>query len=174
VAKTVDAETLKRWMQQDETVLIDVREPAEHKAEHIEGAHLLPLAQVCAASLPDGPKGKLVVHCLKGGRGSQACEKLLAEVPSLEIYNLEGGINAWSAAGFPVLKSGPFFLPLDRQVQLTIGICVLIGAALAYFVDPAFLLITVLIGAGLTIAGLTGFCGLARLMAIMPWNQRTA
>jgi len=57
---------------------------------------------------------------------------------------------------------------------LTLGICLLAGAALAYVVDPAFLFVAVLIGAGLTIAGVTGFCGLARLMAIMPWNQRIA
>lgn len=174
MTKAVDAKTLKRWLEQGEAVLIDVREPAEHRAEHIEGANLLPLAQVRAASLPGVPGKKLVVHCLKGGRGSQACEKLLTENPSLEIYNLEGGINAWSTAGFPVSRSGSFLLPLDRQVQLTIGICVMAATALAYFVDPAFLLIAAFIGAGLTIAGLTGFCGLARLLALMPWNQRTA
>ena len=174
MAKAVDAKTLKQWMERGEAVLIDVREPAEHGASHIEGANLLPLGQVRAAALPNGHGRKVVVHCLKGGLGVQACEKLLAEAPSLEIYNLEGGINAWSAAGFPVKNSGSFFLPLDRQVQLTLGICLLAGAALAYVVDPAFLFVAVLIGAGLTIAGVTGFCGLARLMAIMPWNQRIA
>jgi rhodanese-related sulfurtransferase len=174
MAKVVDARTLKQWLEQGEAVLIDVREPAEHRAEHIEGANLLPLARVRAASLPDRPGKKLVVHCLKGGRGSQACQKLLAEDPSLEVYNLEGGISAWSTAGFPVERSGSFLLPLDRQVQLTIGICVLAATALAYFVHPIFMLIAAVIGTGLIIAGLTGFCGLARLMALMPWNQRTA
>jgi rhodanese-related sulfurtransferase len=174
MTKTVDANTLKQWLERGEAVLVDVRGPAEYKAEHIEGAHLLPLAKVRATSLPERTGKKLVIHCLKGGRGSQACEKLLAEDPSLEIYNLEGGMNAWGTAGYSVKGSGSFFLPLDRQVQLTIGICVLAASGLAYFVDPAFLLIAAIIGVGLTIAGLTGFCGLARIIAIMPWNQRTA
>src|SRR5665213_2362933 len=113
MAKAVDAKTLKQWLEQGEALLIDVREPAEYRAEHSEGANLLPLAQVSAALLPDVLGKKLVVHCLKGGRGSQACQKLLAENPSLEIYNLEGGISAWSTAGFPVKRSGSFLLPLD-------------------------------------------------------------
>jgi rhodanese-related sulfurtransferase len=104
--KLVDADTLKRWMERGEVTLVDVREPAEHRAEHIDGAVSVPLAGVCAASLPARAGKKLVVHCLKGGRGSKACEKLLAEDPMLEVYNLEGGINAWDAAGFPVLRSG--------------------------------------------------------------------
>jgi len=174
MTKTIDAKTLKQWLERGEAVPVDVREPAEHRAQCIEGAKLLPLSNVRASSLPARMGKKLVIHCLKGGRGSQACEKLLAEDPSLEIYNLEGGLNAWGTAGFPIKRSGSFFLPLDRQVQLTIGICVLAATALAYFVDPAFLLIAAFIGVGLTIAGLTGFCGLARLVALMPWNQRTA
>jgi rhodanese-related sulfurtransferase len=173
MTKQVSAKTLKQWLECGEAVLVDVREPAEHDAERIEDAHLLSLANVRARSLPARTGKKLVVHCLKGGRGLQACGKLLQEDPSLEIYNLEGGLSAWVAAGFPTKKVGSFFLPLDRQVQLTIGVCVLAATALVYFVNSAFLLLTVLIGVGLINAGLTGFCGLARVVALMPWNQRT-
>jgi hypothetical protein len=57
---------------------------------------------------------------------------------------------------------------------LTIGICLLAATALAYFVNPLFLFVATFFGAGLTVAGLTGFCGLARVMALMPWNQSAA
>ena len=93
---------------------------------------------------------------------------------SAEVYNLEGGIAAWAQAGYHVESSGHFFLPLDRQVQLTIGLCVLVGSILAYTVSPIFLFLTGFFGLGLTFAGLTGFCGLALLMARMPWNQDSA
>ncbi len=169
--KTVDAKTLKQWLDNGEAVLVDVREPAENKAESIEGAALLPLSTISKASLPNYSGKKLVIHCRKGGRGGSACEKLLAEDPSLEIYNLEGGISAWADAGYSIKSSGKFFLPLDRQVQLTIGICVLTGSLLGYFVSTKFFLLTGFFGAGLTFAGLTGFCGLAMLLAKMPWNQ---
>jgi len=169
--KTVDAKTLKGWMDTDSAVVIDVREPAENTAESIKGAKLLPLAGVCKEKLPEFSGKKLVIHCGKGGRGNSACEKLLAEDVGLEIYNLEGGIGAWKAAGYEVESSGKFFLPLDRQVQLTIGICLLISSLLGYFLSLKFFLLTGFFGVGLTFAGLTGFCGLAVLMAKMPWNK---
>lgn len=169
---SVTAHTLKSWLDKGEAVLVDVREPAEHSAESIAGAVLMPLAAVTADALPPHLGKKLVLHCRKGGRGGSACEKLLAEDPGLEIYNLEGGITAWQEAGLSVEKSGRVFLPLDRQVQLTIGLMLIFFSAAGYLLTPVLFLLTGLIGAGLTFAGLTGFCGLARVMAQMPWNQR--
>jgi len=172
--KTVDAKTLKNWLDRGEAVLIDVREPAEHTAQNIQCATLLPLSGISLSALPPHTGKKLVIHCRKGGRGASACEKLLAEDPNLDLYNLEGGIEAWNAAGLTVASSGTFFLPLDRQVQLVIGVCLLAGSALAYYVHPLFILLSAFFGAGLTFAGLTGFCGLAMLIAKMPWNQAVA
>ncbi len=169
--KTVDSATLKRWMDSDEAVVVDVREPAEHAAEKIHGATLLPLGTVNKTALPESGGKKLVIHCRSGKRSMNACEKLLAEDPNLEIYNLEGGISAWGAAGHSVASSGKFFLPLDRQVQLAIGLMLVTGSALGYIFSPAWFLLTGFIGAGLMVAGLTGFCGLAMVMARMPWNQ---
>jgi rhodanese-related sulfurtransferase len=171
--RTIDAATLNKWLEDGDAVLIDVREPGEHKAERIAGAQLLPLGQVDLARLP-GRDGKVVIHCQKGGRGEAACRKLLAQAPAMEIYNLEGGLNAWRDRGLPVQKSGKAFLPLDRQVQVTVGILILAASALTYFVSSAFLLLAALFGLGLLSAGLTGFCGLGRLLAVMPWNSRPA
>jgi rhodanese-related sulfurtransferase len=169
--KTVDANTLKAWLDKGEAIVVDVREPAEHEAQNIPGATLLPLSTVSKAALPNSAGAKLVIHCRKGGRGSAACEKLLAEDPNLEIYNLEGGIEAWLQNHYEVKTSGKFFLALDRQVQLTIGSGVLLGSVLGYFVNPAWFLVSGFLGLGLINAGLTGWCGLALLMAKMPWNQ---
>jgi len=169
--RTIDAKTLKTWLDNNEAVLVDVREPAEHAAENITGATLLPLASVHKSTLPPCAGKKLVIHCRKGGRGGSACQKLLAEDPSLDIYNLEGGIEAWNAAGFTTASSGKAFLPLDRQVQLTIGLLLVTGSVLGTMFSPAWFLLTGVIGAGLTVAGLTGFCVLALVMAKMPWNQ---
>lgn len=172
--RTVNAATLKQWLDNREAVLLDVREPAEYEAESIVGATLRPLSSISKASLPDCTGKKLVIHCKKGGRGTSACEKLLAEDPSLEIFNLEGGIASWTAAGYPLRSSGSFFLPLDRQVQLTIGLMLMLGSLLGYFLSPLFFLLTGFLGAGLTFAGLTGVCSLALFMAKMPWNQAHA
>lgn len=166
--KTVDAATLRQWLDQGSVTLIDVREPAEYRARHIAQAHLVPLGKIDLTHIP--ANGRIVVHCLKGGRGQSACEKLVRQNPKLEIYNLVGGIDAWTAAGLPV-RGGRAFLALDRQVQLAIGITLLVASSLAYFVDPLFVIVAGLLGLGLFTAGATGFCGLARIMAHAPWNK---
>ncbi len=171
---TVDAATLKRWMDAGEALVVDVREPAEHAAGKIDGATLLPLGTLTKSSLPCCDGKKLVFHCRSGKRSVSACEKLRAEDPDLEVYTLEGGISAWSAAGHAVAVLRKFPLPLDRQVQLAIGLILIIGSVLGAVFSPAWFLLTGFIGAGLTLAGITGFCGLAMVMAKMPWNHRAA
>lgn len=169
--KTVAAPQLREWLIHGEAVLIDVREPAEYWAQHIAEARLIPLSQLGTAALPEHAGKKLVFQCQAGKRSDMACDKVTALGLEADIYSLHGGIAAWTAAGFPVQSSGRFFLPLDRQVQLTVGLCVLLGTILGYLAHPAFLLLAGLCGAGLTVAGATGFCGLALLLAKMPWNR---
>ncbi len=170
--KTIDANTLKHWMEAGEAVVVDVREPAEHAAENIPGAKLIPLATINKSILPEYSGKKLVIHCRSGKRSTNACEKLLTEDPNLEIYNLEGGISAWGALGNELKISGKLFIPLDRQVQLTIGILLILCSILGYMITPLLFILTGLIGIGLTIAGITGFCGLSKVVAKMPWNQK--
>lgn len=169
--KNVDAKTLKKWLENNEVVVVDVREPAEHEAEKISQSNLLPLANICKSLLPEYKNKKLVLHCRSGKRSLSACQKLINEDPNLEIYNLEGGISAWSAEGCETKISGKLFLPLDRQVQLAIGLGVFVGSVLGYLVSPNFFILSGFFGAGLVFAGLTGYCGLAVLMAKMPWNK---
>lgn len=167
----IDAKTAKNWLERGEATLIDVREPAEHAAAHIKGALLKPLGNICCSALPKTEQ-KIIIHCQKGARGEKACQKLLAEQQDgLELYNLEGGIEAWKEAGLSIESSGKKHLPLNQQVQLTIGLGVLTFSLLAYFMHPAFALGAAFFGAGLTNAGLTGWCGLGLLMAKMPWNR---
>lgn len=169
--KNVDVRTLKQWVNQNEVVIIDVREPAEYEAENIPGSILIPLATVSKAKLPMSNGKKVVIHCRSGKRSQNACEKLLAEDPSLTLYNLEGGITAWAEVGEAVKGSQGFFLPLDQQVQLTIGAGVLVGSLLGFFSSPWWFLLSGFFGAGLSFAGLTGTCYLAQIMAKMPWNR---
>jgi len=169
--RTIGPTQLKQWLDQSRATLVDVREVGEFRARHIAEAHHIPLGSIDAAHLPQGD-GALVIHCLKGGRGRSACEKLLKQKPDLEIFNLEGGIDAWSAASLPTKSDGSYLLPLDRQVQLTIGLILLLTSCLAAFWNPLFIVVVAVIGVGLTVAGATGFCGLARLVARMPWNHR--
>ena len=84
---------------------------------------------------------------------------------------LGGGIAAWKAAGLPVLRDHRKPIEMMRQVQIVAGILVLIGVGLGATVDPKFFALSGFVGAGLVFAGATGTCGMARLLALAPWNK---
>jgi rhodanese-related sulfurtransferase len=169
VVKTITANELKKRLERDEVLLIDVREPAEHRSESIESARLIPLGQISSDKLPAQSR-PIILHCRSGKRSAEACEKLLKQNPNLEVYSLEGGIVAWKESGGAV-KLGRHILPLDRQTQLTAGFLAFFGTLLGAFVHPGFYILPAFIGLGLMFAGLTGWCGLAKILAKMPWNQ---
>jgi rhodanese-related sulfurtransferase len=168
---TIDASTVHDWMAAGEALLIDVREPAEHAGEHIPGAQLIPLSGFDPARVPQERGKKVILHCLSGNRSNQAAQKLAASGRA-EIWQLQGGIEAWKAAGYPTQKSARAPLSLQRQVQMVAGSLVLAGTLLGAFVSPWFLILSGFVGAGLTFAGITNTCGMAMLLAKLPYNQR--
>jgi rhodanese-related sulfurtransferase len=168
--KLITASELKNKLAKDEILLIDVREPAEHKSECIDGACLIPLGEISVEKLPS-TKRPIVIHCRSGKRSADACTKLLTTDPSLDVSSLDGGIIAWSQAGYNVKKSGSNILPLDQQTQIAVGFIAFSGTILGTFTNSAFYILPGFIGAGLMFAGLTGWCGMAKLLARMPWNR---
>jgi len=150
--------------------LIDVREPVEHAEAHVNGAKLIPLGQIESRCSEINPQQPVIVMCQAGKRGQTAADKL-RKLGFSDVRNLEGGLLAWKAAGMVCVEGTRKCLPLMRQVQLVIGLCVFTGSLLAVFVDPRWVYLPMFFGAGLIFAGSTGFCGLALLLAKMPWNQ---
>lgn len=100
--KTIDAATLKDWMEKDEAVLIDVREVSEYQQAHIPGSILIPVSACHPGGLPQNPDKKIVFHCKSGMRAGSACQTCMHAIRNEEAYNLKGGIEAWIAAGYPV------------------------------------------------------------------------
>jgi hypothetical protein len=98
--KAIDAPTLKQWLDDDQAVVIDVREPDEYRAGHITGSILLPVGGIMASQLPALNGKKLVVQCRSGKRSEMACHKIVADNPALEPINLTGGILGWIEAGY--------------------------------------------------------------------------
>jgi rhodanese-related sulfurtransferase len=147
--------------------LIDVRTPAEHGEIHIEGSSLMPLDRLDSKQV----HGPVVLVCGSGKRAEQARQKLQA-AGCQDLAVLEGGVLAWERAGLPV-KRGKAVLSLERQVRIAAGLLVLTGVALGFVVHPAFVGLSAFVGAGLTFAGITDWCGMAMLLAKMPWNQRS-
>ena len=156
--------------------LLDVRSPAEHSGVHIPGTQLMPLDELDPVSFckqRGADCSPVYVICQSGGRAARAIQKLEAAGVK-ECVLLEGGTQAWVDAGLPVNRGQSRVLPLMRQVQITIGAISASGSLLALLVDPKFAIVPLFMGCGLLMAGITGFCGLAVLMAKMPWNKTTS
>lgn len=151
--------------------LIDVRTPVEYREVHVSSARNVPLDQLNASQFAAGRSGAepLYVICRSGGRGKQACEKLLA-AGYTNVVNIEGGTQAWDQAGLPVVR-GRKAISLERQVRIAAGLLVLTGSILGIFVSPYWIALPAFVGAGLVFAGITDTCGMGMLLARMPWNQ---
>lgn len=150
--------------------LIDIRDRDEYAREHIPGADNMPMVEIDRSDVWSGP---VVFHCRSGAR-TQACAVQLAAAAGEACYVIEGGIDAWRRAGLDVVVDRSQPLELMRQVQLAAGGLVLLGAALGFLLNPSFFALSAFVGAGLMLAGATGWCGMARLLRWMPWNRRMA
>lgn len=168
--RETDAATVKSWLDRGDCVLIDVREAGEHARENIPGAKLVPLSSFDPATLPATDGKRLVVHCLSGSRSAKALGQL--DLAGIEAVSLTGGIEAWKAAGLPVRENKSAPLPLMRQVQIVAGSLIVTGAALGVWVHPGFHALSAFVGAGLVFAGASGWCGMANLLALLPYNKR--
>lgn len=105
--KTLDPKTLKSWLDNDEAILIDVREPVEYSESYIEKAINIPLSQLLTKihEIPDLRKKKIILQCKSGIRSMMGCESLKNDGFKENIWNLEGGIYNWSSSGFPIKPS---------------------------------------------------------------------
>lgn len=169
----IDARELKRRLDNREAILIDIRESDEHAREHILGARLAPVSALDAHDFDRDHDKVAVFHCKSGMRTQANTARLLAK-GFRESYYLAGGIEAWKAAGLPVHANKNAPLELMRQVQIAAGLLILTGVALGWFVNPAFYALSAFVGAGLTFAGATGWCGMALVLKSMPWNRGIA
>src|SRR5688572_22425403 len=99
--------------------LIDVRTPAEYREVHIDFARNVPLERLTSelrAQSNGSPREPVYVVCRTGNRAQKACEALIAAGHPAAI-NVEGGTQAWEAAGLPVTR-GRRTISLERQVRI--------------------------------------------------------
>ena len=166
--KTVKAKELKQILDAGTVELLDVRNTDEFIEKHINGAKNIPLPILSLDQFNSGDK-KVVVQCKSGKRGQSAYLKLKNLNPSLDLYNLEGGITEWEKEKFDVVVISDK-LSIMRQVQIVAGSLIVSGTLLGLFVSPALFIIPIFVGGGLIFAGITGWCGMANLLKYMPWN----
>ena len=111
--ESLNGGTLETWtanevataLEMGEIVLVDIRSPGEYARAHVEGARLLPMEEVTAATLPSGGT-RVVLMCGSGMRTGKVASELLAGGMS-RVAHLGGGISAWAQSGRPVVRPDP-------------------------------------------------------------------
>lgn len=92
----VSVKEYKSWIERGEDVqLIDVREPYEVEIAEI-GGELIPLKSIGENTGKISREKKVVIHCRSGKRSADAIRELREKYGFDNLYNLKGGILAWS------------------------------------------------------------------------------
>lgn len=172
--KTIQPGVLAKNQQNKDVHLIDVRTPAEFREVHATTAVNIPLDQLTAEQfqslVKENGTDPVYLICQSGNRSSRACQKLI-DGGFANVVSIEGGTKAWEAEGLPVIR-GKKTISLERQVRIAAGFLVLTGALLGMFVNSWFSGLSAFVGAGLMFAGITDTCGMAMILAKMPWYRR--
>jgi rhodanese-related sulfurtransferase len=157
-------------------VLLDVRSRSEFRQCRIPGALLVPLdrldTEVFVAE--HGAHTPCTVICRSGRRAARATARLI-DAGMTTVWVLEGGINAWIAAGLPVDRgsgTSDSGFSVERQTRILSGLGVLLGWALGYWQLPAWYGLCAVMGASLVMCGLSDVCLVSRILERMPWNRR--
>ena len=98
---TTEAHALVR----NEAVLVDIREAPERRSGVSPGAVHAPLSALDRTNLDITPGHAVIFHGRSGGRTTRHAAALQATAGAAEAYLLEGGLEAWRAAGLPIARS---------------------------------------------------------------------
>jgi rhodanese-related sulfurtransferase len=168
---TISPEEAQRLLAEG-AMLVDIREVDEHARERIPGARHLPLSKLDEADAALHQGHPVIFHCRSGARTLANAERLAARTgEGCEAYVVAGGLDAWRKAGLPVATDRRQPIELQRQVQIGAGSLAFFGTVLGSLVSPWFFIVPAFVGAGLMVAGVTGFCGMALLLMRAPWNR---
>jgi rhodanese-related sulfurtransferase len=87
------------------TLVLDVREAGEFVIERLAAARNIPLRQIAKMidSLPENKAAPILVYCKAGHRGAIAL-MVLRMAGYTNVRSLAGGLDAWKAAGLPVVQ----------------------------------------------------------------------
>lgn len=168
----LEPKAVAKRLKTGEAVLIDIREPDEYAREHIAGAVSLPVSAIDTANLTLETGQQAIFYCKSGMRTDSHGVRLSDHV-AREAHMLAGGLDAWRRSGLPTKKDAKAPLEINRQVQITAGSLILIGVLLGQFIHPGYYALSAFVGAGLLFAGVSGWCGMANLLSVMPWNRKT-
>jgi rhodanese-related sulfurtransferase len=172
VSGTVSPRDAARLADGGQAWIVDVREPDEHRREHVAGAALHPSSAFSVTGFPAATPGRRVLVLCRSGNRAGKVAAALRSAGRDDVDVIEGGITAWMAQGLPVVRNAKAPLPIIRQVMIAAGAMQLgFTIAAAATGNPWWLVGTGFVGAGLFFAGASGICPMATVLGKMPWNR---
>lgn len=168
----ITAAELAALEQQDQKLfLVDVRTTAEFSGKNVKGSQCWPLQDI-----EDGrgdvtaPEATPMYLLCASGKRSQMAAEVLSQKITNPLYVVSDSIAGCERAGFDINKDKGV-ISLERQVRIVAGSLVMLGVAIGALVNPMGYALSAFVGAGLTFSGVTDTCGMAILLAKMPWNR---
>jgi rhodanese-related sulfurtransferase len=156
----------------DEHILVDVRTPGEFHSERIANSKNIPLDEFEEHIDSLAEHDNLVLVCASGNRAGKACQMMANR--NLDAFVLKDGLKGWRNARRQVEKSQSGAISLERQVRIVAGTLAATGGLLALFVNPYWAAVPTFVGCGLVFAGVTDTCGMAMLLARLPYNRKSS
>lgn len=154
-----------------ECVLVDVREEQELASEKIAGCVHAPMSALEKSAGEIGRDKAVYLICRTGARSRDAAARF-TRMGFRSVRVVEGGIKEWIESGRPVIRGRSTVWDLERQVRFAAASLVLLGIGLSRVLHPAYIFLAVFVCAGLIFSAVTDTCGMAMLLARMPWNRK--
>jgi rhodanese-related sulfurtransferase len=99
--KRITVKAAREMLKESNVQLIDVRNPDEYAEGHIPGAKLIPVDDLFVRVDELDKDKRLLFTCAVGVRSALACE-IAAAIGHIDLYNIEGGTEAWIESDYPV------------------------------------------------------------------------
>jgi rhodanese-related sulfurtransferase len=97
--ENISADQFETMLNNEQSILLDVRNPDEFEVSKIGSAHLIPFESpdFIAEMSEFDPTENYLIYCKSGARGSKACLMLRTMGFTGKLYNLQGGIESWNS-----------------------------------------------------------------------------
>lgn len=104
-ASAIEPERVAEWLAEDPSLqVVDVREPYEREAGHIDGTRHIELVALSSQAGTLDRERPVVFYCRVGGRSEMAAQAL--RTAGFEAYSMSGGLVRWAAEGRPLSPEG--------------------------------------------------------------------
>jgi len=170
--RSVSAQQLAVLADSGKLHILDVRTPGEFASLRIAGSLNVPFERLDPPALLTRFGADTPLYCLcQTGTRSQLAADRLRGAGFTNVVHVDGGTNAWTSAGLPLVHGERSVMSLERQVRIAAGLLSVLGVILGALIHPAGYGLSALFGAGLVFAGVTNSCGMSVVLARLPWNQ---